>query len=82
MDHAGPEIPVDSDSKTEMLVPNCTGAYGAKAFFLPSRLIGAVHQKMIPLFDSLGPKLNFFSLTVCRLEQYLQNGAGKTVSLP
>ena len=42
-----------------------TGACGGKAFFRPSHVKGAKHQILIPLFDFLGPKVNFFSLTVC-----------------
>ena len=30
------------------------------------------HLGLQPLFDFLGPKLNFFSLTVCKSEQYLK----------
>ena len=39
-----------------------TGAYGGKAIFRPSHVIGAMHQKLIPLFDFWRPKLNFFLL--------------------
>ena len=59
-----------------------TGAYGRKAVFQPSHQGGPIQEKMIPLFDFLGPKLNFFSLTVCKSEQYLQNGSEKLVLLP
>ena len=69
-EYAGPEIPVESavarrTYKTEMLVPNCIGAYGRNAVFRPSHFAGTIHEKLIPLFDFLGPKQNFFSLTVC-----------------
>ena len=37
--------------KTAMLVLNCTGAYGRNAVFRPSRLVGAMHEKLIPIFD-------------------------------
>ena len=60
-----------------MLVLNCIGGYGGKAVFRPFRVMEAMYQKLIPLFDFLGPKLNFFSLTVCRSEQYLKNGSEK-----
>ena len=35
---------------------------GEKRIFRLFRVIGAMYQKIIPLFDFLGPKLNFFSL--------------------
>ena len=55
-EHAGLAFPIDScialrPRKSEMLVPNSTDAYGGKAFFLPSRLKGNIHQKMIILMD-------------------------------
>ena len=66
MDHAGPEIPVDSDVALCMVKRKCwsqlsTGAYGRKAVFRLSREIGTIQEK----FDFLGPKVNFFLLTVC-----------------
>ena len=86
-EYAGLEITADSavalrTGKTAMLVPNCIGGYGGKAVFRPFRVIEAMYQKLIPLFDFLGPKLNFFSFTVCRSEQYLKNGSEKTVLVP
>ena len=47
-EYVGLGIPVDSavalrTVKTAMLVPNCTGAYGGKAFFRPFRVIGSIH---------------------------------------
>ena len=59
-----------------------TGAYEGKAVFRPFCLVGPIQEKMIPLFDFLGPKLNFFSLTVCSYDQYLRNGSEKFVLLP
>ena len=57
------------------------GLWGKSGFSaLPT--IEAMYQKLIPLFDFLGPKLNFFSLTVCKSEQYLKNWSEKTVLLP
>ena len=86
-EYAGLEITADSavalpTGKTAMLVPNCIGCYGGKAVFRPFRVIEDMYQKLIPLFDFLGPKLNFFLLTVCRSEQYLKNGSENTVLLP
>ena len=86
-EYAGLEITAYSavalrTGKTAMLVPNCIVGYGGKAVFQPFRVIEAMYQKLIPLFDFLGPKLNFFSLTVCRSEQYLKNGSQKTVLVP
>ena len=46
--------------------------------FLPK----CFRARLVPLFDFLGPNLNFFSLTVCTLEQYLKNGSENTVLLP
>ena len=65
-EYAGLGIPVDSyialrPGKTEMVD---IGAYGRKAVFRPSLVIGTIQQKLMPLFDFLGPKLNLFSLTV------------------
>ena len=60
------EIPVDSADaqwtlKTEMLVPNCTGAYGRKGLFRPSQVVWTSELNMI------GPKQFVFSHTVCTL---------------
>ena len=65
-----------------MLVPNSIGAYGGKVGFRPSSVIRTFEQNIKIMAGKLGPKLNFFSLTVCRLEQYLTNGSEKIVLLP
>ena len=61
------------DLKTKMLVPNTIGAHGKEAVFLLSHLIGTSHKKMMTLMYFQGPKPNFFSLTVCKLDQNLKN---------
>ena len=68
--------------KTEMLVPNCIGSYGSKAVSWPPCVIRISEQKIRVMTGKLGLKLNFFSLTVCRLDQYLTNGSENTVLLP
>ena len=74
-EYAGLEIPVGSavaqwTLKTEMLVPNCTGAYGRKELFRPSQVVWISELNMMALSDIMGPNQNFFSLTVCTLDQY------------
>ena len=74
-EYAGLEIPVDSavaqwTLKTEMLVPNCTGAYGRKGLFRHSQVVWTSELNMMALSDIKGPNQNFFSLTVCTLDQY------------
>ena len=68
----------DRPKKMEMLVSLCFGAYGREWGFWPSCLIGRSEQKIISDVDFVGPKQNFYSLTVCTLEQYLKNGSEKT----
>ena len=63
--------------KTEMLVPNCIGAYGRIWGFLPCRRIDGSKQRFGTIIAFLGPKQNFFLLTVCRSEQYFKNGGEK-----
>ena len=65
-----------------MLVPVSTGAYGSKWGIWPYRLIGSSQLKIIILMDIWGLKHNFFSLTVCTLDQYLKNGSEKLVLVP
>ena len=74
-EYAGLEIPVDAaiarwTLKMEMLVPNRTGAYGRKGLFRPSQVVWTSELNMMALSDIMGPKQNFFSLTVCTLDQY------------
>ena len=77
-EHAGLGIPVDlyirlRPWKSEMLVPNCIGAYGRKAVLQPSLVSGTSLQRMRVMMGTYGPRANFFSLTVCKLEQYLKS---------
>ena len=44
-----------------------------------SRIFGTSDQNIIPPTVFLGPIYNFFSLTVCRLEQYLQKDSENKV---
>ena len=57
-EYAGLEIPVNSavarwTLKTEMLVPNCTGAYGRKGLFRTSQVV-SLHQIINYLKDKIG----------------------------
>ena len=54
------------------------GASGQKGVSPASRIFGTSEQNIITPTDILRPKLNFFSLTVCTLDQYLPNGSEKT----
>ena len=49
-------------------------AYGRKRVSSFSRNFDTSQQKNTPPTDILRPIPNFYSLTVCRLEQYLQKG--------
>ena len=85
--YEGLGIPVDSAValrtwKTEMLVPNCIGAYRSKAVSWPLLAIATYEQKMRAVAGILEPKQNFYSLTVSTLDQYLKYYSQKTVSLP
>ena len=53
-------------------------ASGEKGVPPAPRIFGTCEQKTITPTDILRPKLNFFSLTVCRLDQYLPNCSEKT----
>ena len=71
-EYAGLEIPVDSaiarwTLKTEMLVQNCTDAYGRKGHFRPSQVVWTSELNMMALPDVMGPNQIIFSLTVCTL---------------
>ena len=59
----------------QMLVPNCIGAYRRESFSSPppTHVIGSSGHKIIALTEYFAVKQNFFSLTVCTLDQYLQN---------
>ena len=57
------------------------GLWGKSVFSALPYARGYV-PKIEILFDFLGPKLNFFSLTVCKSEHFLKNGSEKTVLLP
>ena len=75
-EHAGLEIPIDlclalRTLKPEMLVLFYTGAYERKGGSRPPCVIRIFEQKIITAMDILESQLNLFSLTVCRLEQYI-----------
>ena len=56
--------------------------YGRKGVPQPPRIFGTSEQKNITPTPFSRPKQNFFSLTVCTLEQYLQNGNENKILLP
>ena len=51
------------------------GACGKKGVPPAPRIFGTSMQKMITPIVFLGPKYTFYSLTVCRLDQYLLHGS-------
>ena len=57
-------------------------AYGSRGVSRPSLVIRNSNQNVCAITDLLSPKQNFFSLTVCRLDQYLLNSSKNTVLLP
>ena len=57
-------------------------AYGRKGVTPVPRIFGTSDRKITAPTFFLRPKSNFFSLTFCRLEQYLQNGTENKVLLP
>ena len=57
-------------------------AYGRRGVSRPSLVIWNSNQNISVNTDFLSPKQNFYSLTVCRLDQYLLNGSENTVLLP
>ena len=56
----------------------CIDAYGRKGVSPAPQIFGTSDGKMMTPTVFLGPKHNFYSLTVCRLNQYLPNGSEKT----
>ena len=56
--------------------------YGSRAVSLSSRIFCKSDQKSDTPTGFLRPKHNFFLLTVCSLEQYLQNGSKNKILLP
>ena len=57
-------------------------AYGSRGVSRPSLVIGNSNQNVCAITDLLSPKQNFFSLTVCKLDQYLLHSSKNTVFLP
>ena len=53
-------------------------AYGRKGVIPAHRIFGTADEKMMTPTVFLGPKHNFYSLTVCNLDQYLRNGSEKS----
>ena len=68
-------------SRPEVGSAKCIGEYGRAVVSGPSRIFGKSEQNIITPTPFLRPKHNFYSLTVCNLDQYLQNGSEKTGSL-
>ena len=60
----------------------CIEAYGRNGVNPAPRIFGTSDEKMMTPTLFLGPKHNFYSLTVCRLDQYLPNGSENTALLP
>ena len=56
-------------------------ACGKKGVPQVSRIFGTSDQKSIPPTIFLRPIHNFYSLTVCRLDKYLQNGSNINIFL-
>ena len=56
--------------------------YGRKGVPQPPRIFGTSEQKNIIPTPISRPKQKKFSLTVCTLEQYLQNGNENKILLP
>ena len=53
--------------------------YGSGGVSRPSRIPGESDHNIISLTHLVRPKRNFYSLTICNLDQYLPNGSGKSV---
>ena len=80
-------IPVKFDtahgrSRPEVGSTKCIGACGEKGVPRVSRIFGTSSLKKTPPTNIFRTKQNFYTLTVCRLEQYLQNGNENKVLLP
>ena len=59
----------------------CIGAYREKGVPWACRKFGTSQQKSITPTTFLRAKPNFDSLTICSLEQYLQNGSENKILL-
>ena len=68
-------------SRPEVGSTKCIGASDKKGLPPAPRFVGTSKQKITPPTIFLRPKHNFFSLTVCSLEQYLQNGSENKIFL-
>ena len=66
------------ESRPEVGSMKRIGAIGQKGVPPAPRIFGTSEQQIITPTHILRPELNFFSLTVCRLDQYLPNGGEKT----
>ena len=76
-------IPVNFDtahgrSGPEVGSAKCIEAYGSEGVSRPSRILGKPEQNIISPTHVLRPKQNFYSLTICTLDQYLPNGSEKS----
>ena len=56
--------------------------YGSGGFTQAPQIFVTFDQNTITLTDLLGSKYNFYSLTVCRLDQYLPHSSEKISLLP
>ena len=66
--------------KPEVGSAKCIEAYGTKGVISAPRIFDTSDEKMMTPTVFLGPKHNFYLLTVCRLNQYLPNGSEKSGS--
>ena len=60
----------------------CIGSYGRKGVPPATCIYGTSQQKMIIPTELLRPIYNFYSLTICSLDQYLLNNSENKVLLP
>ena len=68
-------------SRPEVGSTKCIDVYGSGGVTLTPRIFGTSGQNITTLTDLLGSIHNFFSLTVCNLDQYLRNGGVNSVFL-
>ena len=68
-------------SRPEVGSTKCIGACGRKGVAPAPRISGTSDENIMTPTIILRPKHNLFSLTVCSLEQYLQNGSENNIFL-
>ena len=65
-------------SRPEVGSSKCIDVYGRKGVAPFSRIFGTIDQKIIPPTIFLRSVQNFYSLTLCNLDKYLQKGSKKS----